>query len=215
MKKAIRSYKPAMGSTLRTVRWAEEVTTGTGIVDSIRFEDYIEEDKSYCIKDKCKYEGKNNIYEKKKCHGCVYKRSEYIIGMLVTCFEMKISKNDFKSKNGHNFIGNHNYYVVPKELYEKIKDLVKDDIGIIVYYPSGQLIKKKECKFKEIDTGIKTQLLYNSLKKWVDDGDRILYFKDCENKLKKLTEKYEQLNNAIYNELKVEEIKKIYEKYDI
>lgn len=29
------------------------------------------------------------------------------------CFEIKSSAEDFKSKNGHNFIGDYNYYVMP------------------------------------------------------------------------------------------------------
>ena len=38
IKKATHTYNPQMGN-LRTIRYADEVTTPTGIVDSIRFED--------------------------------------------------------------------------------------------------------------------------------------------------------------------------------
>jgi hypothetical protein len=34
--------------------------------------------------------------------------------VLIQCFEIKITKSDFKSKNGHNFVGNLNYYVIPR-----------------------------------------------------------------------------------------------------
>lgn len=34
------------------------------------------------------------------------------------CYEVKSSTDDFHSKNGHNFIGDFNYYVMPEEVYE-------------------------------------------------------------------------------------------------
>ena len=32
------------------------------------------------------------------------------------CFEVKSSVEDFHSKNGHNFLGDYNYYVMPEEV---------------------------------------------------------------------------------------------------
>lgn len=215
MKKSIRNYNPALGSSLRTVRWAEEVTTGTGIVDSIRFEDYIAEDRSFCSRSECKFKGKDNKVDNKKCHGCFYKRNEHILGMLITCFEMKISKSDFKSRHGHNFVGNHNYYVIPKELYEKVKDLVREDIGIIVYYPSGALIKKKECKFLDVSKEMQVYLLYNALKKWVDDGDKHLYYKMVESEWREVSKRLTMLYDAIRKELGDDKLLKIYKKYGL
>lgn len=215
MKRAIRGYKPALKSSMRTVRWAEEVTTGSGIVDSIRFEDYVAEDRSFCKQNECKYEHEDISFNEKKCHGCFYKHNEHVLGMLITCFELKISKSDFKSKNGHNFVGNNNYYVMPKELYEKVKDLVEDDIGIISYYPSGTLIMKKECKFREVEQEMKTYLLYNSLKKWVDDADKILYYKMCESQYKMVSEQYEKLYKAAWKEFDHEKMHQLYDKYKL
>ncbi len=37
------------------------------------------------------------------------------------CYEVKSSVEDFHSKNGHNFIGDYNYYIMPEEVYEKVK----------------------------------------------------------------------------------------------
>ena len=34
------------------------------------------------------------------------------------CYEVKSSVEDFHSKNGHNFLGDYNYYVMPEEVYE-------------------------------------------------------------------------------------------------
>ena len=48
------------------------------------------------------------------------------------CYEVKSSVEDFHSKNGHNFLGDFNYYVMPEEVYEKIKDEIPYKIGVYV-----------------------------------------------------------------------------------
>lgn len=52
------------------------------------------------------------------------------------CYEIKSSVEDFHSKNGYNFIGDYNYYVMPEDVYEKIKDEIPYEIG--VYVPEHQ-----------------------------------------------------------------------------
>lgn len=49
----------------------------------------------------------------------------------VICVEIKTTFADFKSKNGHNFYGNYNYYAVPLDLVDKIMPLVPPHVGII------------------------------------------------------------------------------------
>lgn len=185
IKLACRYFKPALNTKMRTIRYAEEVWTPTGIVDVIRFEDYIAKDNSYCIKTaptnrdlkewvnpsaldgKCKVEGLS--YKNERCRGCIYQRHIHEIDMLITCFEVKISVSDFKSKNGHNFHGNKNYYVVASSIYKDIESLVPKDIGIIVYNEkSGIMRTKKECVFRNVDDSTKSRLLYDALKKWCD-----------------------------------------------
>lgn len=39
------------------------------------------------------------------------------------------------SKNGHNFLGDYNYYVMPEEVYEQIKEEIPYQVG--VYVPDG------------------------------------------------------------------------------
>lgn len=187
IKRACHTYKPALNTTLRTIRYADEVLCPNGgYVDSIRFEDYIAENRSYCLLENpekaqngtqhiienipkhCKL-GEEYRYYNPYCYGCVWKHTEHILDMLVTCYEIKISVSDFKSKNGHNFYGNHNYYVVSSDIYNEIKHLVPDDIGIIVYYKdSGTMRTMKKCKFRNISDEDKAFLLYNALKKWCD-----------------------------------------------
>lgn len=51
------------------------------------------------------------------------------------CYEVKSSVEDFHSKNGHNFIGDYNYYVMPEEVFEKVKNEIPYYVG--VYVPGG------------------------------------------------------------------------------
>lgn len=48
------------------------------------------------------------------------------------CYEVKSSVEDFHSKNGHNFIGDFNYYVMPEEVYEKVNDEIPYGVGVFV-----------------------------------------------------------------------------------
>lgn len=53
----------------------------------------------------------------------------------VHCFEIKQSLQDFHSKNKLSFFGNKNYFVMPYELYEKVKEELNDNflgIGVLV-----------------------------------------------------------------------------------
>ena len=51
------------------------------------------------------------------------------------CYEIKSSVEDFHSKNGHNFIGDFNYYVMTEEVYEKVSKEIPYRVG--VYVPTG------------------------------------------------------------------------------
>lgn len=48
------------------------------------------------------------------------------------CYEVKSSVEDFHSKNGHNFIGDYNYYVMPEEVYEAIQKEIPYYVGVYV-----------------------------------------------------------------------------------
>lgn len=84
--------------------------------------------------------------------------------VLIQCFEIKITKSDFKSKNGHNFVGNLNYYVIPAELYEAIKDDVPEGIGIILYNDGG-LRRKRDATFREMTEEDQKWMILNVLKR--------------------------------------------------
>ncbi len=48
------------------------------------------------------------------------------------CYEVKSSVEDFHSKNGHNFLGDYNYYIMPEDVYEKIKNEIPYNVGVFV-----------------------------------------------------------------------------------
>ena len=60
------------------------------------------------------------------------------------CYEIKSSVADFHSKNGHNFIGDFNYYVMPEDVAVAMKDLIPWGIGIMVpeKYVGLRVLKK-------------------------------------------------------------------------
>lgn len=51
------------------------------------------------------------------------------------CYEVKSSAEDFHSKNGHNFLGDFNYYVMPEDVFEKVKKEIPYHVGVFV--PDG------------------------------------------------------------------------------
>lgn len=61
----------------------------------------------------------------------------------VYCYEIKSSVEDFHSKNGHNFIGDLNYYVMEKETFEKVKNEIPYNVGVLVPGKFGLECAKK------------------------------------------------------------------------
>ena len=62
----------------------------------------------------------------------------------IYCYEIKQSVQDFHSKNKLSFFGNKNYFVMPYELYEKVKNEIPKEIG--VYVAIEKLEQKEEIK---------------------------------------------------------------------
>ena len=55
------------------------------------------------------------------------------------CYEIKSCAEDFRSPNGHNFLGDYNYYVMPREVFAEIQTEIPYDIGVLV--PDGNTLK--------------------------------------------------------------------------
>ena len=81
------------------------------------------------------------------------------------CYEVKSSIEDFHSKNGHNFIGDYNYYVMPEDVFEKVRNeipyyarvFVPDGINYNREYYNLKSVKK--AKRKDRDRPVSEMLL--------------------------------------------------------
>lgn len=77
------------------------------------------------------------------------------------CYEIKSSVSDFKSKAAITFIGNYNYYVMPQEVYNAVKNKIPSGIGVII---NGQsVIKAKRNKVLGTDEQTLKDSLIRSL----------------------------------------------------
>lgn len=63
----------------------------------------------------------------------------------IRCYEIKVSKADFRSKAKLSFYGDYNYYVMPEELYNDVKKEVPWTVGVIVLKPSGSLKEARKA----------------------------------------------------------------------
>ena len=50
------------------------------------------------------------------------------------CYELKVSKADFRSKAKLSFVGNYNYFVLPEALYHKVKEEIPSHVGAMIYH---------------------------------------------------------------------------------
>ncbi len=74
------------------------------------------------------------------------------------CYEVKSSVEDFHSKNGHNFIGDFNYYITPDEAYAAVSLEIPYKVG--VYCPEGtELRSVKKAKRKNRERPVSEMLL--------------------------------------------------------
>ena len=77
----------------------------------------------------------------------------------IRAYEIKVTKSDFHSKHGHNFVGNLNYYVMPLKLYKEVQKEIPNDIGVMCP-KNGQLYIVKSAKTLELKEPIYKIELY-------------------------------------------------------
>lgn len=80
------------------------------------------------------------------------------------CYEVKSSVQDFHSKNGHNFIGDFNYYVMPEEVFDKVKNEIPHYVGVLVPTDKSlrfrtSLTSVKKAKRKDRERPVSEMLL--------------------------------------------------------
>lgn len=76
------------------------------------------------------------------------------------CYEIKVSKADFNSKAKVSFIGHYNYYVMPVELFEQVKDDIPNYIGVYIF-KCRYLTSVKNARKQEL--GVDEQILKDSM----------------------------------------------------
>lgn len=88
------------------------------------------------------------------------------------CIELKQSVNDFHSKAKLTFLGNRNYYAMPYDIYEKVKDEIPKEIGVLTL-PRDYILRKdtemliaKKCKHQMLHCDERTIMweMQNSMK---------------------------------------------------
>lgn len=65
-------------------------------------------------------------------------------------YELKISKSDFHSRAKKTFLGHFNYYIMPIELYEAVKDEIPKEIGVYTAHIRNSGRSWMECARKSI-----------------------------------------------------------------
>jgi hypothetical protein len=120
------------------------------------------------------------------------------------CYEIKVSKSDFHSKAKKTFVGHYNYFVMPKELYDNVKNEIPSHIGV---YIGDWCIKKAKKQELQVDENILKDSLIRSLYR---DAEKLLKLNNpnlinqLRTKINKLTEekrkaewKYQELLSKI------------------
>lgn len=82
---------------------------------------------------------------------------------LFTCYELKVSLNDFHSKAKQSYHGNRNFLVVPERLVDSVKNELDKDVGILAWNGKSQFRIAKQSKINYQLTEATTRFLALSL----------------------------------------------------
>lgn len=69
----------------------------------------------------------------------------YDTNHIFRCYEIKVSRADFHSKNRNTFVGHYNYYVMPLSLYDVVAKEIPDGIGVYCDGGCVRKAKKRDC----------------------------------------------------------------------
>ena len=84
------------------------------------------------------------------------------------CYEIKVSKSDFHSTAKKSFVGDYNYFVMPKALYNELggrdyfNSRVDLDIGIILFNENKSCIR--QAKRKRVMFDVRANLMESMMK---------------------------------------------------
>lgn len=82
---------------------------------------------------------------------------------IFRCYEIKISESDFRSKNKLSFLGDYNYFVLPKELYEKVKADIPFGIGVYLF-ANGKCSCVQKSRKQNITIGERINLMHGFIR---------------------------------------------------
>ena len=101
-------------------------------------------------------------------------------------YELKVSKSDFNSKCKLSWYGHFNYYILPLELYNQVKDQIPKGIGVYVANDSGTFwcIKKPKRRELQIDHDLLMLSFMQGLSREYAKYRKILKNKDKRKKVK-------------------------------
>lgn len=116
------------------------------------------------------------------------------------CYEIKVSVSDFRSKAANTFCGHFNYYVMTKELFEKVADEIPKHIGV---YIGGYCEKRAKKQELGEDEQVLKDSMIRSLAREVQKGIKSNnpYVVDGLNRRIRQAEKERDNYRARYNEL--------------
>lgn len=130
--------------------------------------------KRFCLEVNCSHKQKVGIVDFITCD--LTKNSEI---PEFTCYEIKVSESDFNSEHGHNLSGEYNYYVLPSDLYKKLKSKGKYDFligenksnttGIYTFTENGlRKVKnaKKTTKYNRFNIEEKMRVIDGIFLRW-------------------------------------------------
>ncbi len=118
------------------------------------------------------------------------------------CYEIKTSKSDFNSKSSHTFVGHYNYYVMPEDLYEVVKEDIPSHVGV---YTESNYCRKRA---KKRDLGVDPQVLKDSMirslsretEKKFRSGDSYIV-ESLERRIKSLEHERDKFRRKYYEEV--------------
>lgn len=118
------------------------------------------------------------------------------------CYEIKVTKSDFHSNHGHNFVGNYNYYVMPKELFDEVKNEISKEIGCIALINNRYLecVKKPKRQELKLDLNILKSSMIRSLYRETEKA-RMSCDLEIINRYKTKISRLEKDKSKIYKEL--------------
>jgi hypothetical protein len=125
------------------------------------------------------------------------------------CYEIKISKSDFHSKAKNTFVGHYNYYVMPPELYEEVKDEIPSHIGVFIGNNNYCYCKKNAKKqIVTIDEDILKISMIRSMNRDVEKNIKSSDINILNRYKKKIEEKEKELQRShkSYFEIRQENI---------